>query len=495
MGDTAKEIQVESIRPSETSNASKTFLPNVSPAKKASVFCFKKRKKSCEKVMEEDKGLESDSLSLKHKNHQSSTVHTEAELSSPSWTSGGAWLALKRLVTSRKRSKSALKKQTRFSSQVQLETNADVSGLPCFPKEQTSSGLKIPCLRFSRSKKRSGYSDIIEEVDHGEKAEETTSILNNKANSEPENVVLVDSLSNEQSPPRAPEEKEGDSSVMKNIGDMVISPGENTFVVEMRPDPDQYTGFITHSEIRRSEAVLETEEEKQIFQLHHGSLYGDPEDVENKRVDLQLEIGPLFLQELPGIEHTVFKVEDAKVAETELEKDGGEISIVGDINGAKEGNSVEVMLHSSPSALEEEASSAPDISGEEVKSEGNMFAMPGVGIVITITEAEEFQDEEEPSHICEPFTFPQTSKQKGSKKSSKGPNSGTGGHGHQKEGKTCPQVPLPFSSNDQEHRSSEQYEVLLVETATSLVKAAIQSSIEQLVNEMAFEQNKQNSFL
>lgn len=46
-----------------------------------------------------------------------------------------------------------------------------------------------------------------------------------------------------------------------------------------------------------------------------------------------------------------------------------------------------------------------------------------------------------------------------------------------------------------EGRTSEQYETLLIETASSLVKNAIQLSIEQLVNEMASGDNKINSLL
>lgn len=59
-------------------------------------------------------------------------------------------------------------------------------------------------------------------------------------------------------------------------------------------------------------------------------------------------------------------------------------------------------------------------------------------------------------------------------------------------------VPKPFlvsvdSDGGVEGRTSEQYETLLIETASSLVKNAIQLSIEQLVNEMAADDNRINS--
>ena len=46
-----------------------------------------------------------------------------------------------------------------------------------------------------------------------------------------------------------------------------------------------------------------------------------------------------------------------------------------------------------------------------------------------------------------------------------------------------------------EGRTSEQDETLLIETASSLVKNAIQLSIEQLVNEMASDDNTINNRL
>lgn len=72
-----------------------------------------------------------------------------------------------------------------------------------------------------------------------------------------------------------------------------------------------------------------------------------------------------------------------------------------------------------------------------------------------------------------------------------------------KKSKNVPKQFLISTENEQggvfandsgfEGRTSEQYETLLIETASSLVKNAIQLSIEQLVNEMASDDNKQSS--
>ncbi|XP_060610315.2 A-kinase anchor protein 5 [Anolis sagrei] len=489
MEDTEKAIQMESPQKPETPDGSKFSVANQSPAKKASVFCFKKRKKSCEKVAEKEEDGEVETLTSKPISQDSNTGSSGAELSGSLWTSGGAWLAFKRLVTSRRRSKSVLKKQQQSGgSRVQLETQAEDSGvLPC-PKER--AGLKIPCLRFSRSRKKVTNCELSEELDHGEKTNEKTSILNDQSNcEEPEVLALEGPLSAQQSSfSEALEERKSDTDIVKNGGNVVNSSTDKVFAVEMSPGPDCYADCMVQSEIIHSEKVLETEEEKQIFQLHQGSLYGEPEEAENKRFDFKVEIGPPIPDVLPGAELGVFKTEEAKEAEL-----GKEVDAAANGSSAKEGNSVEVMLHCSPPALGEETSDVPVGSDEETKE--NKPVVPGAGIVIMITEAEEWPDEEEPSQACELFSLAQVNKQKGKKKSNRGADSGSAGHGHTRDGKPSSKVWPALSGTDQEHWTSEQYEGLLIETAASLVKAAIQSSIEQLVNEMALEQNKQNSFL
>ncbi|XP_031212283.1 A-kinase anchor protein 5 [Mastomys coucha] len=57
------------------------------------------------------------------------------------------------------------------------------------------------------------------------------------------------------------------------------------------------------------------------------------------------------------------------------------------------------------------------------------------------------------------------------------------------------QVGVFANDSDFEGRTSEQYETLLIETASSLVKNAIELSVEQLVNEMVSEDNQINTLL
>uniref|UniRef100_A0ABM5FBU3 A-kinase anchor protein 5 n=1 Tax=Pogona vitticeps TaxID=103695 RepID=A0ABM5FBU3_9SAUR len=483
MEETAKGIQTESVQTTGASNTEKNTMTDESPAKKASIFCFKKRRKAGEKITEKDDDCVS--LSLKPANQDSNLGGIEAEVSN------SLWLAFKRLVTLRRRSRSSLKKPTQPGSSVALEIQAEDSATLHCPKEHTS--LKMPCLRFSRSRKKPSRLEITEEL--GEKTDETTSILNKKSNSESETMGLEGPLSTEQSPRRVLEERESDGEVVKNVDNVGVPARENEFAVEPRPGRDCYADSVVQSEIIHSEKALETEQEKQIFQLHQGSLYGNPEEVESEKFDFKVDLGPLLPQGLPETEQKILE-EDAKdiqATEAKLEPVDGVVDLVDGRISGKSSNAVEVMMHAIPSTMEDEVSVCSD---EEGRSEENRpMMMPAVGIVITITEAEEFQEEEEPAPVYEPFSFPQASKKKGKKKANKSANSGVEGSGQTWEGKTPPKVPSPLGANDQERRTSEQYEVLLIETATSLVKAAIQSSIEQVLNEVALEQNKQNSFL
>ncbi|XP_029139442.1 A-kinase anchor protein 5 [Protobothrops mucrosquamatus] len=486
----AKGIQMDTEQQLETPNTTDPIIVPESPDKKASVFCFKKRKKSCEKVEEKDENHESNSLSLRPANQPSDMGHNETEVSNQFWTSGGAWLAFKRLVTLRRRSKSTLKKQTEACSRVHLDVDIGDSGRTRFSKEHASSGSKIPCLRLSRSKKRTSHSEIIEQPDCKKKGNDTASILNNKSNKEPEVVAMEVPLDIKQSPSKSLQEGESDNGAMTNMENVSLSNRENKF-----PDPNCYIDCGVQSEIIHSETALVTEEEKQIFQLHHGTLYGNLEELENQKFSFNVEISPPIPQDLPESEQQLIEREGTK--ETKSQPFGADIDVVAKNEDvvAKEGHSIEVMLHCSPSVMEDEASDIPVCFDEEEKSEEKQFTIPGAGIIIMITEAEDDQDDEEESApTCETFAFPQAIKQKGKKKTSKNQAS-TEGCNYTKEDQACSQVPSSFGTNSQEHWTSEQYEMLLIETAASLVKTAIQSSVEQLVNEMALEQNKQNSLL
>uniref|UniRef100_A0A674JGL8 A-kinase anchoring protein 5 n=1 Tax=Terrapene triunguis TaxID=2587831 RepID=A0A674JGL8_9SAUR len=407
----AKEIQMENTGQSENPSAAKQCPSTEEQAEKLTMFCFKKRKKSCKKTLEMKRVCEEDSVTLKHTSRSINSAPGEGEVSNQSQSSRGAWATIKRLVTPKTRSKSS-RKQTHSDSQVQLEINTEDPGLQSFPKNRVSSGLKIPCIRFSRGKKKPSHSEITEESDCSVKANELMGILN-KANSEPEDLAITVKSSMDQSFSQASEKSDRNS---------LNSTGKNALLVESRPDTDQHTQCIVQSEITNPEK----------------SLHETPEHtpVANKGVDLKTTLSANVSKDLPANVAEATEVQETNnIDDAGLEyKESGR-----NINASEDCQSRERIMSFNQSAFKDDAVSVQSCLSEQLKLEENKLTS-GVSIVITITEADD--------------------------------------DGHRRE-----------------HGTSEQYELLLIETAASLVKAAIQSSIEQLVNEMALDHSKHNSVL
>ncbi|CAM2116362.1 A-kinase anchor protein 5 [Caretta caretta] len=483
----AKEIQMENTAQSENPSAAKLCSSTEEQAEKLTMFCFKKRKKPCKKALEMKGVCEEDSVTLKHTSQSISAAPGEGEVSNQSQSSRGTWTTIKRLVTPKRRSKSS-RKQTHSDSQVQLEINAEDPGLQSFPKNQVSSGLKIPCIRFSRGKKKPSHSEITEESDCSVKANELMGILN-KANSEPENLAITVKSSMDQSFSQASEKSDRNS---------LNSTGKNALLVESRPDIDQHTQCIVQSEIANSEAVAIMLQEE----LHQKSLHETPEHtlVANQGVDLNTTLSANVSKDLPDRVAEATEVQEINnIHDTGLEcRESGR-----NINASEDCKSRERIMSFNQSAFKDDAVSVQSCLNEQLKLEENKDAS-GVSIVITITEADDEPDEEESNQDCKLSSISCEHKQKVNKKISGNLNFSklsnrkeavVAGSGPRREAKVGSPAQSPNGLSDQEHGTSEQYELLLIETAASLVKAAIQSSVEQLVNEMALDHSKHNSVL
>ncbi|CAM5123395.1 unnamed protein product [Eretmochelys imbricata] len=483
----AKEIQMENTAQSENPSAAKLCSSTEEQAEKLTMFCFKKRKKPCKKALEMKGVCEEDSVTLKHTSQSISAAPGEGEVSNQSQSSRGTWTTIKRLVTPKRRSKSS-RKQTHSDSQVQLEINAEDPGLQSFPKNQVSSGLKIPCIRFSRGKKKPSHSEITEESDCSVKANELMGILN-KANSEPENLAITVKSSMDQSFSQASEKSDRNS---------LNSTGKNALLVESRPDIDQHTQCVVQSEIANSEAVAIMLQEE----LHQKSLHETPEHtlVANQRVDLNTTLSANVSKDLPDRVAEATEVQEINnIHDTGLEcRESGR-----NINASEDCKSRERIMSFNQSAFKDDAVSVQSCLNEQLKLEENKDAS-GVSIVITITEADDEPDEEESNQDCKLSSISCEHKQKVNKKISGNLNFSklsnrkeavVAGSGPRREAKVGSPAQSPNGLSDQEHGTSEQYELLLIETAASLVKAAIQSSVEQLVNEMALDHSKHNSVL
>ncbi|NWI83550.1 AKAP5 protein, partial [Dryoscopus gambensis] len=470
----AKEIQMENPREAETPSTGATCSPPEEQAEKPSMLCFKKRKKSCKKGLTVKDVCEGAS---EEKSQCISADQEEAKASNPSRSSKGTWAAIKNLTRPRRRQKSSSRKKVPSDSQVQLEVDAEESCVQDLPKKRASSGVKMPCVRFSRGKKKPSPSEAVEESEGSGQANEVMGVLN-KASEEPDDLAPTDK-SKSLSPVSAEEEqdtvkKEQDTDTAKESD---ISAGKSERLTEPTRDAEEHSECTVESEITNSETADETAQDK----LQEGSLSPTTDDAEGREVAPEAPVSkdqpdnapeitewqeiPNTCKEMPErdeLEKSVNLPEECKAEETVT--DFSELASGGD------------------AAIVQEAANVPQAAKAN--------AGAGVSIIITITEAED-SDNTDSDQAYEPSPVLHQKKQRGNKKSNRNADVG------QKEGPEAGGGPQAEEKGlgDQGHRTGEQYELLLMETASSLVKAAIQSSIEQLVNEMALEQNKHNSFL
>ncbi|NWS39267.1 AKAP5 protein, partial [Probosciger aterrimus] len=442
----AKEIQMENPRDAETHSTGATCSPSEEQAEKPSMLCFKKRKKSRKKGLTMRDACEGAS---EEKSQCVSTDQGEMEVSNQSRSSRGAWTAIKNLARPRRRQKSSSRKKVPSDSQVRLEVDAEEGCAQGVPKKRVCSGVKMPCVRFSRGKKKPSPSEAVEESEGSVQANEAMGIVN-EASEELEDVSPPD-----KSESLSPVSAEEDQDMAK---ESTSSAGKSEPLTEPTADAEEHTECTIESEVTDSETVNETSQEK----LQEESPPETTVPVEGGEVAPEV---PISKDQPDSAPETTELQEIPNICEELPEGNESEKSI----NLPEECKVEETVTDFSQSASKDDAASVEDSSSHEVPLGANIGT--AVGIVITVTEAED-SDNTDSDQAYEPSPVLHRNKQKGNKKSSSS-----------------------FDSGDHEHRTGEQYELLLIETASSLVKAAIQSSIEQLVNEMALEQNKHNSFL
>lgn len=550
MAKAAKEIQMENPKELETQSAGTTCSPSKEQAEKPSMLCFKKRKKSCKKGLTVKDACEGASAASEEKSQCIGTDKGEAKVSAQPRSSRGAWAAIKSLTRPRRRQKSSSRKKVPSDSQVQLEIDAEEGGTQGFSRKKASSGVKMPCVRFSRGKKKRSPSEAVEESEGSVQANEEMGILN-KAIEELEDLAPAEEPSKaEPSSPLPAEEDQEDKGMAEEGADTGV---KSEPLAELRPNVDEHTEHTTQSEITSSEAEAVDEHtehttqyqitsseaadehaehttQSQIAsseaeavdehtehttplkitsseavdehaehttqseitssvavdepvqeQLPEGSPHQTAEHVEEREVPAEV---PVSIEQ-PNSTPEITKVQEITNICKEL-PEGGESER--NTNLPEECKAEETIMDFSQSAFKDEAASVQSSSSHQEKPEVNMGTC--VGIVITVTEAVD-SDNNDSDQEYEPTLVLHHNKQKGNKKSSGSFDLG------QKGGPEAGSSALVEEKGlgDQGHRTSDQYELLLIETASSLVKAAIQSSIEQLVNEMALEQNKHNSFL
>ncbi|XP_009004401.1 A-kinase anchor protein 5 [Callithrix jacchus] len=347
----------------------------------------------------------------------------------------GAWASLKHLVTRRKRLESS-KQQKQLEAEVQPEINAEDAGLS---KKKAKSRLKIPCIKFQRGPKRRNHSKIIED-----------SVCSIKVQGEAENLdIQTQTPSSDQATKATSTQdlsegisrKDGDEVCESNVSNSITS-GEKVISVELGLDNG-------HSAIQMGTLILEeieTIKEKQDVQPQQASPL-ETSETDHEQPVLS-DVTPL-----PAIP-------DQQIVEEASN------NILESAPNGKDYESGETVAEETK-PKDTELSQEPDfkengITEEKSKSEESKRMEP-IAIIITDTEISEF-DVKKSKNVPKQFLISTESEQVG----------------------------VFANDNGFEDRTSEQYETLLIETASSLVKNAIQLSIEQLVNEMASDDKINN---
>ncbi|KAM7157923.1 A-kinase anchor protein 5 [Molossus nigricans] len=421
------EIQVES---KDEKRSAEVSPQDEKQEEKASMLCFKRRKKSF-KAMKPKAGTDAVDVARK--------CPSGAGASDQPQPPGGAWASIKRLVTHRKRSDSS-KQQKSFEAKVQPEINAEDANLS---KKKAKYRLRIPCIKFSKGEKRSRHSEIIEDadcsVDVQGKAERLDTKTPTQSDDQATKTKLAQDVTGDVSQQR------GDEVCESNVNNSRTSPGEKVISVELGLDTGHYA-LQTGTQILEKD--IETTEEKTNIQPQQTS------PVETSETEHQL---PVVSDAPPSP-----AIPDQQI----MEEARNNIPESGpNWKDYESGEIVAEEIKPKDTELSQESDFKEiEISAEKPKSEENKRMEP-IAIIITDTEISEF-DVKKSKNVPKQFLISIENEEVG-----------------------------VFAECGFEGRTSEQYETLLIETASSLVKNAIQLSIEQLVNEMASGDNKLNNLL
>ncbi|XP_007473075.1 A-kinase anchor protein 5 [Monodelphis domestica] len=451
METTVAKIQIESKDEKESVEISPQAEEQV---EKASMICFKRRRKSV-KALKSKNCSERDHPAAHHPGPCSAKDHTEVEASDQFQSAGGTWASIRRLITRQKRSKSSKKQVPLDAKADPIENTEDTKPV----KKKTRSKMKIPCIKLSRRKKKCSHSQMTEESECNLKVKEVTDSLDTKIQTGQDDTAVKDKLITDISGGSI----QGDNVIVPQVSN-ISSSGENVASIELGADNEPST---IHTAALILEKTIEKMEEKQVVNLHQESIpeaseVGHQLPQETTEIDDAVapdEIPP----ETPATPETQIMEETSNsVIEQEpkeKEHENGE-------SGLEKNESNDTTVCFSKSDFNETAMGTKMPQLEESKR------MEPIAIIVTDTEVSEF-DVTKSKNVPKKFLISVENEQS-----------------------------EPFSNalsstgvNDFEGRTSEQYEKLLMETASSLVKNAIQLSVEQLVNEMDSDDNKRNNLI
>ncbi|XP_068938461.1 A-kinase anchor protein 5 [Petaurus breviceps papuanus] len=447
MDTTVAEIQVESKDEKESVEMSPQDEELV---EKESMICFKRRKKSV-------KALKSKNCSEKAPHDTapcSAKDHMDVEASDHFQSLGGTWTALRCFVTRRKRSKPS-KKEIPLDAKTQPKENTEDTKRA---KKKARSRIKIPCIKFSRSKKKCRHSQIVQESECNMKVKEVTDSLGTEIQTPQDAPAVKDKLIADIS---------GGSSQIESVSvpqvSNISSSEENVTSVELGVDTES---CAIHTAALILEKGIEKTEEKQVVNLHKGSLPETSEvghQLPKENTEVNIVVAPSETPtEAPATLETQIMEETSKdVTEQQPKEKEHENGVI-----ASKKKTKDTIVCFSKSDFKENAVGPKMPQLEESKR------MEPIAIIVTDTEVSEF-DVKKSKNVPKKFLIAVENQQS----------------------EPFSNAVLSEGVNDFEGRTSEQYEKLLMETACSLVKNVIQLSIEQLVNEMDSDDNKKSNLI
>ncbi|XP_062433687.1 A-kinase anchor protein 5 [Rhea pennata] len=459
MAKAAREIQMESAGEPEAPSAAAACSAAEQGAEKPSVLCFKKRKASCKRALEASEG------------DRGADPGEEAKGAGRSRSAGGAWAALKSLARPRHRGSKSRRKKAPAAG---VEEEAGPLGSP---GPRGGSGCTMPCLRRRpRGGETPSASEVAEESDGSARSGNLPT-----PGGEPAASAQPAGGSVAERPRQLSMGKEDMEAAAESAG----AAGKSEPPAE--PGPGECVGQPGATD--PAAASKATQEERSEGSPCQNVADRDEDAEEAASEAATRETAAAAMQEMAAVGTT----HEMATATQEMAATMREMAATAQEMAATTQEMAAVAMQETAAATTTREMAAtqemaathvapPDGADPGVGAEEAAEAEPpapwaaGAGIVITVTAAAESDDDDKDDLAAAHEASPALRR-----RGQAGAEEERGGGQRQGEG--------PGG------RAAEQRERLLVETASSLVKAAIQASVEQLLNEMALEQRKQNSFL
>nr|XP_033807746.1 A-kinase anchor protein 5 [Geotrypetes seraphini] len=444
------DVEQKNQEHSQTENTNKRKAKTIGPyagryAYKPLKICFKKRSKTFKKTLEANDEHQTDYVTLSQANHLNLETEQQCKLGTkPNQTAVGAyhsqsegtWAAIKSLVMPRKKSRSSSKTQSYFDSQVHLEAKAGKAGIRRFTWKKKHAKINIPCIRFSRGKKRSGHFEVAHEKYYRNEAKHITK--ETEANRD-ETVLMIKS--------NLPQSLMGASlDNLKQLRDSIHATGQSPEKPEIGSD----------RQVRDNIQPEVTELETSAGIRHEKHIEKNPQESHNHRNVSEDSVAQ---------KHSMNILNDKDTANNEL---GGPEKENAVSDGEETCTSLKERLNLHSCSFEQRKLENKDAAEREVMSRDiEIFTQDRRGNNKQGLISPEYKVQSREASATGNFL-----RRTGSVMLSKD------GEGCESEVYSSQPVYHSFTSPD-------QYEMLLIKVASSLVKSVIQSSVQEVTEEMS----------